>query len=139
MPGARRRALELLTADGPLPAAWHCLGDSRSDYDMADHLHLPSTMQGLAIGIQPFVEFPLIPVAVVGARRFGAMRLIGLATVLAMFANLWFACADTAVDILIAQSLMGVVWGVFAALGIIVAQRLLRTAVATASGIFMSA
>jgi SET family sugar efflux transporter-like MFS transporter len=105
---------------------------------MANELHLSSTMQGLAIGIQPFVEFPLIPVAVVGARRFGAMRLIALATVVAMFANLWFAMADSAVDILIAQSLMGVVWGVFAALGILVAQRLLRTAVATASGIFMT-
>ena len=105
---------------------------------MADHLHLSSTMQGLAIGIQPFVEFPLIPVAIVGARRFGALRLITVATGIAMFANLWFAMADSAVDILIAQSLMGVVWGVFAALGILVAQRLLRTAVATASGIFMT-
>jgi hypothetical protein len=34
--------------------------------------------------------------------------------------------------------LMGGVWGIFAALGIIVAQRLLPTAVATASAIFMS-
>jgi SET family sugar efflux transporter-like MFS transporter len=33
---------------------------------------------------------------------------------------------------------MGGVWGVFAALGIIVAQRLLPTAVATASAIFLS-
>lgn len=36
------------------------------------------------------------------------------------------------------QILMGGVWGVFAALGIIVAQRLLPQAVATASAIFMS-
>ena len=36
------------------------------------------------------------------------------------------------------QILMGGVWGIFAALGIIVAQRLLPTAVATASAIFMS-
>ncbi|MCA0145526.1 hypothetical protein [Blastococcus sp. LR1] len=34
-----RRALDLLAADGPLPTAWHSVGDSRSDYDMADHLH----------------------------------------------------------------------------------------------------
>ncbi len=105
---------------------------------MADHLQLSPTIQGLAIGIQPCVEFPLIPVAIVGARRFGALRLIGGATVVAMVANIWFAMADSAVDVIIAQSLMGVVWGVFAALGIIVAQRLLRTAVATASGIFMT-
>ncbi len=105
---------------------------------MSDHLNLSSTMQGVAIGIQPFVEFPLIPVAIVAARRFGPLRMIAIATGIAVFANLWFAIADSAVDILIAQSLMGVVWGVFAALGILVAQRLLRTAVATASGIFMT-
>lgn len=34
-----RRALRLLAEDGPLPRAWHTVGDSRSDYAMADHLH----------------------------------------------------------------------------------------------------
>ncbi|TWH73699.1 hydroxymethylpyrimidine pyrophosphatase-like HAD family hydrolase [Modestobacter roseus] len=34
-----RRALTLLSADGPLPRAWHTVGDSRSDYRMADQLH----------------------------------------------------------------------------------------------------
>jgi hypothetical protein len=34
-----RRALALLAADGPLPRAWHTVGDSRSDYAMADELH----------------------------------------------------------------------------------------------------
>lgn len=34
-----RRALALLRADGPLPRAWHTVGDSRSDYAMADELH----------------------------------------------------------------------------------------------------
>ncbi|RBY90154.1 hypothetical protein DQ244_11825 [Blastococcus sp. TBT05-19] len=34
-----RRALELLADDGPLPTAWHTVGDSRSDYAMADQLH----------------------------------------------------------------------------------------------------
>src|SRR3954454_3807994 len=34
-----RRALALLAADGPLPRTWHTIGDSRSDYAMADHLH----------------------------------------------------------------------------------------------------
>jgi hypothetical protein len=33
------RALALLADDGPLPRAWHTVGDSRSDYAMADHLH----------------------------------------------------------------------------------------------------
>ena len=34
-----RRALQLLSADGPLPRAWHTVGDSPSDYRMADQLH----------------------------------------------------------------------------------------------------
>ncbi|BDZ48937.1 hypothetical protein GCM10025867_11780 [Frondihabitans sucicola] len=34
-----RRALTLLSADGELPLAWRTVGDSRSDYAMADWLH----------------------------------------------------------------------------------------------------
>ncbi|MGA1813758.1 hypothetical protein VH571_15355 [Frondihabitans sp. 4ASC-45] len=34
-----RRALELLALDGELPLAWRTVGDSRSDYAMADWLH----------------------------------------------------------------------------------------------------
>ena len=34
-----RRALQLLAGDGPLPRVWHTLGDSRTDYAMADQLH----------------------------------------------------------------------------------------------------
>jgi hypothetical protein len=33
------RALALLAEDGALPTVWHTVGDSRSDYAMADHLH----------------------------------------------------------------------------------------------------
>jgi hypothetical protein len=34
-----RRALRLLAADGPLPRAWQTIGDSPTDYAMADRLH----------------------------------------------------------------------------------------------------
>lgn len=34
-----RRGLDLLAAEGPLPRVWHTVGDSRSDYAMADELH----------------------------------------------------------------------------------------------------
>lgn len=34
-----QRAMELLKEDGALPAAWRTVGDSRSDYAMADWLH----------------------------------------------------------------------------------------------------
>jgi len=33
------RALEYFAASGPLPRLWRSVGDSRSDYLMADHLH----------------------------------------------------------------------------------------------------
>ena len=33
------RALEYFAANGPLPKLWRSVGDSRSDYLMADHLH----------------------------------------------------------------------------------------------------
>ena len=105
---------------------------------MTDHLELSPTIQGIVIGSQPFVEFPLIPVAVVLARRWGALPLIAIAAGIAVIGNVVFALAGGAIEVLIAQVLMGVVWGIFAAMGIIVAQRLLPTAVATASGVFMS-
>jgi SET family sugar efflux transporter-like MFS transporter len=53
-------------------------------------------------------------------------------------ANLCFAFTGTAAGLFTGQVLMGGVWGVFASLGIVVAQRLLPTAVATASAIFIS-
>jgi hypothetical protein len=34
-----RRALRLLSADGPLPRTWETVGDSPTDYAMADRLH----------------------------------------------------------------------------------------------------
>ncbi|TFC81823.1 hypothetical protein E3T26_15760 [Cryobacterium sp. TMT1-21] len=34
-----RRALDFFSVSGPLPRVWRSVGDSRSDYLMADHLH----------------------------------------------------------------------------------------------------
>lgn len=49
-----RRALALLADDGPLPRAWHTVGDSRSDYAMADQLHhLGYEVTHLDVGPQP--------------------------------------------------------------------------------------
>ncbi|MEN3305061.1 MAG: transporter, family, sugar efflux transporter, partial [Micromonosporaceae bacterium] len=53
-------------------------------------------------------------------------------------ANICFAVTGTPAGLFAGQIFMGAVWGIFAALGIIVAQRLLPTAVATASAIFLS-
>ncbi|WP_369373934.1 MFS transporter [Promicromonospora sp. Populi] len=104
---------------------------------MDNNLHLPTAVSGAVIGIQPFIELILMPVAVVVARRIGLMRLMILAAAFGVGANLCFALTGNALGMFAGQILMGGVWGVFAGLGIIVAQRLLPDAVATASAIFM--
>jgi len=105
---------------------------------MNDDLRLPSVVSGAVIGIQPLVELILMPVAVVVARRTGIMRLMVVGAACGVAANLCFALTGSAAGMFAGQILMGGVWGVFAGLGIIVAQRLLPTAVATASAVFMS-
>jgi SET family sugar efflux transporter-like MFS transporter len=105
---------------------------------MRDDLHLPTAVSGAVIGIQPLVELILMPVAVVVARRAGPMRLMILGAAFGVGANLCFALTGNVAGMFGGQVLMGGVWGVFAALGIIVAQRLLPQAVATASAVFMS-
>jgi SET family sugar efflux transporter-like MFS transporter len=105
---------------------------------MRDDLHLPTAVSGAVIGIQPLIELILMPLAVVAARRIGMMRLMIFGAAFGVGANLCFALTGDAVGMFAGQVLMGGVWGVFAALGIIVAQRLLPEAVATASAVFMS-
>jgi SET family sugar efflux transporter-like MFS transporter len=105
---------------------------------MRSDLHLPTAVSGAVIGIQPLIELILMPVAVVAARRIGMMRLMIFGAAFGVGANLCFALTGSAAGMFAGQFLMGGVWGIFAALGIIVAQRLLPGAVATASAIFMS-
>jgi MFS transporter, SET family, sugar efflux transporter len=105
---------------------------------MHDGLHLPTAVSGAVIGIQPLVELILMPVAVLAARRTGMMRLMIPGAAFGVGANLCFALTGSAAGMFAGQILMGGVWGVYAALGIIVAQRLLPEAVATASAVFMS-
>lgn len=105
---------------------------------MNEQLHLAPALSGAIIGIQPLVELALMPLAVFVGRRIGMTRLMAFAAACGVTANICFATTGTSVGLFAGQILMGAVWGVFAALGIIVAQRLLPTAVATASAIFLS-
>lgn len=105
---------------------------------MDSQLHFTPALRGAVIGIQPLVELALMPVAVIVARRSGPLPLMVLGAGFGVAANLCFALTGTAAGLFTGQVLMGGVWGVFATLGIIVAQRLLPTAVATASAIFIS-
>jgi SET family sugar efflux transporter-like MFS transporter len=105
---------------------------------MHNDLQLPTAVSGAVIGIQPLIELILMPVAMLAARRIGLMRLMILGAAFGVGANLCFALTGDAAGMFAGQILMGGVWGVFAALGIIVAQRLLPQAIATASAVFMS-
>jgi SET family sugar efflux transporter-like MFS transporter len=105
---------------------------------MHEDLRLPTAVSGAVIGIQPLIELILMPVAVIVARRIGMMRLMVLGAAFGVGANLCFALTGDAAGMFAGQILMGGVWGVFAGLGIIVANRLLPQAVATASAVFMS-
>ncbi|MEZ0109643.1 SET family sugar efflux transporter-like MFS transporter [Catenulispora sp. EB89] len=105
---------------------------------MRTDMHLPTAVSGAVIAIQPLIELILMPVAVITARRIGMMRLMIFGAGCGVGANLCFALTGNTAGMFAGQILMGCVWGVFAALGIIVAQRLLPEAVATASAIFMT-
>ena len=105
---------------------------------MEEQLHLEPGLRGAIIGIQPLVELIIMPFSVIMARRTGILWLMTIAAGLGVVANLCFALWPSALGMFAGQILMGGVWGIFAALGIIVAQRLLPGAVATASAIFMS-
>ena len=101
-------------------------------------LHFPAVISGAIIGIQPLIELLLMPLSVLVARRTGIMRLMVLGAAFGVGANLCFALTGSIAGMFAGQILMGGVWGVFAALGIIAAQRLLSQAVATASVVFLS-
>ena len=105
---------------------------------MNRQLGFPPALSGAIIGIQPLVELALMPVAIIVARRTGMIRLTVIGAGFGVAANLCFATTGTAAGLFAGQILMGGVWGIFATLGIIIAQRLLPTAVATASAIFLS-
>ena len=105
---------------------------------MNEQLQLPAAVSGAVIGIQPLVELLIMPFSVLLARRIGYLPLMSIGAIFGVGANLCFALTGTTAGMFAGQILMGGVWGIFAALGIIVAQRLLPTAVATASAIFMS-
>ncbi len=105
---------------------------------MEEHLKLSPAVRGAVIGIQPFIELLIMPFSIGLGRRIGNVWLMCIAAALGVFANLCFAFWPSAAGMFAGQIFMGGVWGIFMVLGIIVAQRLLPSAVATASAIFMS-
>jgi SET family sugar efflux transporter-like MFS transporter len=79
-----------------------------------------------------------MPFSVTLGRRVGFLWLMCIGAAFGVAANICFATTANAFGMFAGQILMGGVWGIFASLGIIAAQRLFPSAVATASAIFMS-
>ncbi len=102
-------------------------------------LKLAPAVSGAVIGIQPLIELIIMPFSLMVARRIGLMQIMAVGAAFGVGANLCFATSGSVAGMFGGQFFMGGVWGIFAAMGIIAAQRLLPTAVATASAIFMSA
>jgi SET family sugar efflux transporter-like MFS transporter len=105
---------------------------------MVENLHLSAALRGTIIGIQPLIELCLMPFSIIVARRIGPGPLMAIGAFFGVLANVLFAFSGNAAGLLAGQVLMGGVWGIFAAISIIVAQKLVPDAVATASAIFMS-
>ncbi|MFM0033673.1 MFS transporter [Paraburkholderia strydomiana] len=105
---------------------------------MEEQLKLSPAVRGAVIGIQPFIELLVMPFSIGLGRQLGNVWLMCIAAAMGVLANLCFALWPSASGMFVGQILMGGVWGIFMVLGIIVAQRLLPNAVATASAIFMS-
>jgi MFS transporter, SET family, sugar efflux transporter len=105
---------------------------------MDEQLHLEPAVRGAVIGIQPLVELAIMPFSVMLGRHVGLLWLMCIGAAFGVAANICFATTGSAIGMFAGQILMGGVWGIFASLGIIAAQRLLPTAVATASAIFIS-
>jgi len=136
----RRRMLPLLAFTGlyVLVYAGEAIKYGFLPIYMNEDLDLAPAVSGAVIGIQPLVELALMPLAVIVGRRIGMFRLMTVGAAFGVAANLCFATTGSAGGMFAGQIFMGGVWGIFAVLGIIAAQRLLPDAVATASGIFMS-
>jgi hypothetical protein len=79
-----RRALALLAEDGALPRTWHTVGDSRSDYAMADQLHhLGYQVTHVDVGPQPPLTDRPYPVTTVPGRTYEAAGAAHLETLVA--------------------------------------------------------
>jgi MFS transporter, SET family, sugar efflux transporter len=105
---------------------------------MDQQLHLEPAVRGAVIGLHPFIEIAIMPFCMMLGRRTGFFWLMCVGAAFGIAANICFATTASAIGMFSGQILMGGFWGIFASLGIITAQRLLLTAVATASAIFMS-
>jgi SET family sugar efflux transporter-like MFS transporter len=106
---------------------------------MADELRVPDEVRGAVIAVQPLLELALMPFFARLADRVGPLPMLVVGTLLGTGANLVFATSSTVAGLFAGQLLTAGLWAALGALGVTIAQHLYPEAVATASGLFMSA
>ncbi|WP_152365533.1 MFS transporter [Microlunatus speluncae] len=106
---------------------------------MDQQLHFSPFLRGAVIGIQPLLEFLLMPVAARLADRFGPLKVLPVGVAFGVLGNLAYATSDAAPGLFVGQLLVAVHWACLGVLGVTIAQELYPERVATASGLFMSA
>lgn len=105
---------------------------------MDQQLHFSAVLRGAVIGVQPLLEFALMPLVARLADRFGALRVLPVGVAFGVAGSVAYALSDSAVGLFTGQLLVAVHWACLGALGVTVAQELFPERVATASGLFMS-
>lgn len=105
---------------------------------MEQQLHLSPLLRGAVIGVQPLLEFALMPIAARLADRFGALRVLPVGVAFGVTGNLTFAFSSGPAGLLAGQLQIALLWACIGALGVTIAQDLYPERVATASGLFMS-
>lgn len=105
---------------------------------MDKNLGLPASLRGAVIGLQPLLEFCLMPVAGRLADRFGPLRVFAVGISLGAIADIAYATSTSVTGVIIGQILVAGQWGCVAGLGVVIAQDLYPSRVGTASGLFMS-
>jgi SET family sugar efflux transporter-like MFS transporter len=106
---------------------------------MEQDLRLAPAVLGAVIGIQPLVEFALMPLAGRLADRYGPLRVFPAGIALGIAAYAIFAMSTSATGLFAGQFLIGLQWSCIAGLGVTIAQDFHPGRVGTASGVFMSA
>ena len=105
---------------------------------MDQQLGLPDSLRGAVIGLQPLLEFCLMPVAARLADRFSPIRVYAVGIGLGVVADIAYATSDSLVGVIIGQVLVAGQWACVAGLGVVIAQSLYPSRVGTASGVFLS-
>lgn len=105
---------------------------------MDQQLHFSPVLRGAVIGIQPLLEFLLMPIAARLADRFGPLKVLPVGVAFGVLGNLAYATSDAAPGLFVGQLLVAVQWACIGVLGVTIAQELYPERVATASGLWMS-